>query len=125
MKTYWKVILVVVALVIFGILTLTIFRSDFRKKIKQMLDLAEKNHQEQLQVIEHERKKKEELDKKTVLIYQNAKNKLLQQHSEQKTKLFKSEESKLKKMVKQYSQDPDELTKQIAQEFGLEYVQPK
>lgn len=90
-----------------------------------MLDLAEKNHQEQLQVIEHERKKKEELDKKTVLIYQNAKNKLLQQHSEQKTKLFKSEESKLKKMVKQYSQDPDELTKQIAQEFGLEYVQPK
>lgn len=122
-KTYWKPALFVVVLVVIGILTLTIFQSSWRRKIKQIFKTADDSHKEQVRIIEHENKKNKELNEKALKKFLETKTNLNKQLEHSKTQLKKSEEKRLKELVDKYMENPDELTRKIAEEFGLEYVE--
>lgn len=122
-KAYWKPILFVVVLVVIGILTLAIFQGFWRKKIKQILKTADDSYKEQVRIIEHENKKNKELNEKAFKKFLETKTNLNKQLEHSKTQLRKSEEKRLKELVDKYMENPDELTRKIAEEFGLEYVE--
>jgi len=122
-KNHYKAILVVFFLVFLGVLTFTIFNKSYIKKIKKILDISAESHKEQISIIEHENKKKQAKEKKIRQKYSLIKKQINKQYLKEKKHIIQKDDKNLMKIIKKYVDEPDKLTKEIAEEYKIEYME--
>ena len=115
LKSYWYIpILIIVALV---------FRSK-TNKVEEIIKAADDSHKKQLDAIEvaelNKKKEKEWIDKE----YDNAIKKIEEKYSKENKTLDKKEKKFVKSVIKEWTDDPDQMAERITLEFGFEY-EPK
>ena len=115
LKSYWYIpVLIIVALV---------FRSK-ENKIDEIIKAADDSHKKQLDAIEvaelNKKKEKEWIDKE----YDNAIKKIEEKYSKENKTLDKKEKKFVKSVIKEWTDDPDQMAERITLEFGFEY-EPK
>jgi len=115
LKSYWYIpVLIIVALV---------FRSK-ENKIEEIIKAADDSHKKQLDAIEvaelNKKKEKEWIDKE----YDNAIKKIEEKYSKENKTLDKKEKKFVKSVIKEWTDDPDQMAERITLEFGFEY-EPK
>jgi aspartyl/asparaginyl-tRNA synthetase len=115
LKSYWYIpVLIIVALV---------FRSK-ESKIDEIIKAADDSHKKQLDAIEvaelNKKKEKEWIDKE----YDNAIKKIEEKYSKENKTLDKKEKKFVKSVIKEWTDDPDQMAERITLEFGFEY-EPK
>jgi len=115
LKSYWYVpVLIIVALV---------FRSK-TNKVEEIIKAADDSHKKQLDAIEvaeiNKKKEKEWIDKE----YDNAIKKIEEKYSKENKTLDKKEKKFVKSVIKEWTDDPDQMAERITLEFGFEY-EPK
>ena len=115
LKSYWYVpVLLIVALV---------FRSR-TNKVEEIIKAADDSHKKQLDAIEvaelNKKKEKEWIDKE----YDNAIKKIEEKYSKENKTLDKKEKKFVKSVIKEWTDDPDQMAERITLEFGFEY-EPK
>ena len=115
LKSYWYIpVLIIVALV---------FRSK-ASKIEGIIKAADDSHKKQLDAIEvaelNKKKEKEWIDKE----YDNAIKKIEEKYSKENKTLDKKEKKFVKSVIKEWTDDPDQMAERITLEFGFEY-EPK
>jgi hypothetical protein len=115
LKSYWYIpVLIIVALV---------FRSK-TNKVEEIIKAADDSHKKQLDAIEvaeiNKKKEKEWIDKE----YDNAIKKIEEKYSKENKTLDKKEKKFVKSVIKEWTDDPDQMAERITLEFGFEY-EPK
>ena len=115
LKSYWYIpVLIIVALV---------FRSK-TNKVEEIIKAADDSHKKQLSAIEaaeiNKKKEKEWIDKE----YDNAIKKIEEKYSKENKTLDKKEKRYVKSVIKEWTDDPDQMAERITLEFGFEY-EPK
>lgn len=125
LKIYWKIPAVILAIIFLAIIGGTILKGDSMKKIREMLKEAENSYDEQIKIINHENKKKEVADKKAREDYLKIQTDLDKQYSKKRKEMSKKERKDLEKMVKKYQNDPGALTREIAEKYGIQYIEGK
>ena len=115
LKSYWYIpVLIIVALV---------FRSK-TNKVEEIIKAADDSHKKQLEAIEvaelNKKKEKEWIDKE----YDNAIKKIEEKYSKENKTLDKKEKKFVKSVIKEWTDDPDQMAERITLEFGFEY-EPK
>jgi len=115
LRSYWYIpVLIIVALV---------FRSK-ESKIDEIIKAADDSHKKQLDAIEvaelNKKKEKEWIDKE----YDNAIKKIEEKYSKENKTLDKKEKKFVKSVIKEWTDDPDQMAERITLEFGFEY-EPK
>tara|TARA_R110002051_G_scaffold292306_1_gene357041 strand:+ start:178 stop:576 length:399 start_codon:yes stop_codon:yes gene_type:complete len=115
LKSYWYIpVLIIVALV---------FRSK-TNKVEEIIKAADDSHKKQLDAIEvaetNKKKEKEWIDKE----YDNAIKKIEEKYSKENKILDKKEKKFVKSVIKEWTDDPDQMAERITLEFGFEY-EPK
>jgi len=115
LKSYWYIpVLIIVALV---------FRSK-ASKIEEIIKAADDSHKKQLDAIEvaelNKKKEKEWIDKE----YDNAIKKIEEKYSKENKTLDKKEKKFVKSVIKEWTDDPEQMAERITLKFGFEY-EPK
>jgi hypothetical protein len=115
LKSYWYIpVLIIVALV---------FRSK-TNKVEEIIKAADDSHKKQLDAIEvaelNKKKEKEWIDKE----YDNAIKKIEEKYSKENKTLDKKEKKFVKSVIKEWTDDPEQMAERITLKFGFEY-EPK
>ena len=115
LKSYWYIpVLIIVALV---------FRSK-ESKIDEIIKAADDSHKKQLDAIEvaelNKKKEKEWIDNE----YENAIKKIEEKYSKENKTLDKKEKKFVKSVIKEWTDDPEQMAERITLEFGFDY-EPK
>ena len=115
LKTYWYIpVLIIVAIVL----------KNKSNSVEEILEVARDSHKKQLNAIEvaeiNKKKEKEWIDKE----YDNAIKKIEEKYSKENKILDKKEKKFVKSVIKEWTDDPDQMAERITLEFGFEY-EPK
>lgn len=122
LKTYWKIPLTIVILLIVGLATLSLFKKNGTKDIQKALEIAKDSYEEQIKIIEFENEKEKKISEKITAEYIKVKDEVEKKYNKERKILDKNKEKEIKKLVQQYHENPDELAKQVAKDFGINYV---
>jgi predicted nuclease with TOPRIM domain len=115
LKHYWYVPLIVI-----GIILSTMFMFKNQSAYKLLLQVQE-NYKKQISELQRlwdeEKKKKEELQKQYELTMQLIEMK----YKEDQRVLDMAEKKRVKDLVSKYQDNPEELSKQLAEAYGIKY----
>lgn len=117
LKHNWKVPLIV----LYTIVLWLFFRR--RDKAREVLEARAESYESQIEVINkahtEEIKKRDQVLKQYVDII----SQLEKEYAEKKKDLDKKKKKEVKELVEKYYNKPDDLAREIAEKFGLEYIE--
>jgi flagellar biosynthesis/type III secretory pathway M-ring protein FliF/YscJ len=117
LKHNWKVPLIV----LYTIVLWLFFRR--RDKAREVLEVRAESYEAQIEVINkahtEEIKKRDQVLKQYVDII----SQLEKEYAEKKKDLDKKKKKEVKELVEKYYNKPDDLAREIAEKFGLEYIE--
>jgi biopolymer transport protein ExbB/TolQ len=113
LKTYWYIpVLIIIAVVL----------KTKDNKVEEILNTARDSHKKQIDAIENAEKEKE---KQKIVIekeYNNAIEKIEENYSKSNETMKKEEKKYIKSLVKEWSDDPDQLAERILMKYDFVYV---
>ena len=113
LKTYWYIpVLIIIAVVL----------KTKNNKVEEILNTARDSHKKQIDAIENAEKEKE---KQKIVIekeYNNAIEKIEENYSKSNETMKKEEKKYIKSLVKEWSDDPDQLAERILMKYDFVYV---
>jgi len=121
-KKYFWAILLGIGLLFFYLFFL---ESNTTKKLSDFLLFKREQHEKELEVIKQSEKDKEEKILQKQKIYNETIIKLAGKYNEEKKELSDEKTKYVKKLVDKYADSPEELSRALAEEFGIEYLQPQ
>jgi hypothetical protein len=113
LKTYWYVPVLIIVAIILG---------SKKDKISDILNIANDSHKKQLDAINAAEKEKVESKKKIEEEYENAIKEIETNYEDEKNKLSIKDKKYIKKIVKDWTDDPDQMAERIRVRFGFDYV---
>lgn len=113
LKTYWYVPVLIVVAIILG---------SKRDKIRDILDIAKHSHKKQLNAIEASEKEKREAKKAIEKEYEDTVKQIEAKYEKEKKQLSTKDKKYIKKIVNDWTEDPDQMAERIRIRFGFEYV---
>ena len=113
LKTYWYIpVLIIIAVVL----------KTKDNKVEEILNTARDSHKKQIDAIENAEKEKQ---KQKIVIekeYNNAIEKIEENYSKSNETMKKEEKKYIKSLVKEWSDDPDQLAERILMKYDFVYV---
>jgi len=113
LKTYWYIpVLIIIAVVL----------KTKNNKVEEILNTARDSHKKQIDAIENAEKEKQ---KQKIVIekeYNNAIEKIEENYSKSNETMKKEEKKYIKSLVKEWSDDPDQLAERILMKYDFVYV---
>jgi hypothetical protein len=113
LKTYWYVPVLIIVAIILG---------SKKDKINDILNIANDSHKKQLDAINAADKEKTESKKKIEEEYENAIKEIETNYEDEKKKLSIKDKKYIKKIVKDWTEDPEQMAERIRVRFGFDYV---
>lgn len=113
LKTYWYIpVLIIIAVVL----------KTKNNKVEEILNTARDSHKKQIDAIENAEKEKQ---KQKIVIekeYNNVIEKIEENYSKSNETMKKEEKKYIKSLVKEWSDDPDQLAERILMKYDFVYV---
>lgn len=113
LKTYWYVPALIIVAIILG---------SKKDKINDILNIANDSHKKQLDAINAAEKEKVDSKKKIEEEYENAIKEIETNYEDEKNKLSVKDKKHIKKIVEDWTDDPDQMAERIRIRFGFDYV---
>jgi len=113
LKTYWYIpVLIIVAVVL----------KSKSNRVTEILKIADDSHQKQLKAIEDSEKEKAQKKQQIEKEYNDAVTHIEKVFKDENKNLEERKKKEIKKIVKKYYNNPDEISSRISESFGLIYV---
>jgi aspartyl/asparaginyl-tRNA synthetase len=113
LKTYWYIpVLIIVAIVL----------KSKSKSVEEVLEAARDSHKKQLDAIDNAEKEKQKSRDIINSEYDNAIKKIEEEFTKKNKALDTHQKSYVKAVVKNWSDDPDQMAERISLKFGFHYV---
>ena len=116
LKTYWNVPVLVIIAIILG---------SKKDKIHDILDIAKDSHKKQLDAIEASEKEKIEAKIAVEKEYEDTVKHIETKYEKEKKQLSTKDKKYIKKIVNDWTDDPEQVAERIRIRFGFEYVPKK
>jgi len=114
--------------VVFVFLTVAIFlltTSDGQKRLRQIIRSLQKRREDELYEIQEKQNQKEKEKKDLEKKHEKILEEIGKEYKIGKENAKKEYDKKVKKILKQTKKDPSQLSKRLADEFGLDYKEGK
>ena len=117
LKHYWYA----PAVVLYTIILWFLFRR--REGAQEVLEIRNESYQKQIDAINEAHRK--ELEKRDQILekYGDLSNRLEEKYAEEEEELDNQKKKRLKEIIEKHYNNPDELARLLAEEYGLEYVE--
>lgn len=119
-KNYWYIPVIVI-----GIIVGTIVFREVPQSLLDMLNKRKELHKKELEVIEQVKKEEREKREKALAVYHKTLEQIEEKYEKSKKDLSLRKKNKIKKIIEDTHDDPDELAKQLADQTGFQIVYPK
>jgi len=113
----WQVIALVSVIILFFV-----SKNDFGA-LKKSMEVMTLSYQEQIASMEALHRKELKLREDSIANYEKQLTELTQKHEEAIANLRESHISDIKKFKRDFEEQPEELAKEISQQFGFKYVE--
>ena len=113
LKTYWYIpALIIVAIVL----------KSKSKSVEEILEVARDSHKKQLDAIDNAEKEKKESRQVIEAEYENAVKEIEADYAKKNKALSDRDKKYVKSVIKDWTDDPDQMAERIRMKFGFEYV---
>jgi len=113
LKTYWYIpVLIIVAIVL----------KSKSNSVEEILEVAQDSHKKQLDAIDNAEKEKKESRQVIQAEYENALKEIEAEYAKKNKALSNRDKKYVKSVIKDWTDDPDQMAERIRMKFGFEYV---
>ena len=113
LKTYWYIpVLIIVAIVL----------KTKSKSVEEILEVARDSHKKQLDAIDNAEKEKKQSRQAIEAEYENAIKEIETDYAKKNKALTERDKKYVKSVIKDWTDDPDQMAERIRMKFGFEYV---
>ena len=113
LKTYWYIpVLIIVAIVL----------KSRNNSVEEILEVARDSHKKQLDAIDNAEKEKQKSRQIIDSEYDNAIKKIEEEYAKKNKVLDAHQKNYIKAVIKNWSDDPDQMAERISLKFGFHYV---
>ena len=117
-KKYWQVF----AGLVYALVVWLIFRGE-AKRVREVLEVANKTHAEELEILNATHAKEIRLREEAVAQYEQIIAQIEKDYENKKEQLSDKKREEVKQLVAENSEDPSNLSKLLAERFGVIYVE--
>ena len=116
-KKYWQIF----AGLVYALVVWLIFRGE-AKRVREVLEVANKTHAEELEILNATHAKEIQLREEAVAQYEEIIAQIEKDYENRKEELSDKKREEVKKLVAENSEDPSNLSKLLAERFGISHI---
>ena len=117
-KKYWQVF----AGLVYALVVWLIFRGE-AKRVREVLEVANKTHAEELEILNATHAKEIRLREEAVAQYEQIIAQIEKDYENKKEQLSDKKREEVKQLVAENSEDPSNLSKLLAERFGIVHIE--
>ena len=116
-KKYWQVF----AGLVYALVVWLVFRGE-AKRVREVLEVANKTHAEELEILNATHAKEIQLREEAVAQYEEIIAQIEKDYENKKEELSDKKREEVKQLVAENSEDPSNLSKLLAERFGISHI---
>jgi len=116
-KKYWQVF----AGLVYALVVWLVFRGE-AKRVREVLEVANKTHAEELEILNATHAKEIQLREEAVAQYEQIIAQIEKDYENKKEELSDKKREEVKQLVAENSEDPSNLSKLLAERFGISHI---
>ena len=116
-KKYWQIF----AGLVYALVVWLIFRGE-AKRVREVLEVANKTHAEELEILNATHAKEIQLREEAVAQYEEIIAQIEKDYENRKEELSDKKREEVKQLVAENSEDPSNLSKLLAERFGISHI---
>ena len=116
-KKYWQVF----AGLVYALVVWLVFRGE-AKRVREVLEVANKTHAEELEILNATHAKEIQLREEAVAQYEEIIAQIEKDYKNRKEELSDKKREEVKQLVAENSEDPSNLSKLLAERFGISHI---
>ena len=116
-KKYWQIF----AGLVYALVVWLIFRGE-AKRVREVLEVANKTHAEELEILNATHTKEIQLREEAVAQYEEIIAQIEKDYENKKEELSDKKREEVKQLVAENSEDPSNLSKLLAERFGISHI---
>ena len=116
-KKYWQVF----AGLVYALVVWLVFRGE-AKRVREVLEVANKTHAEELEILNATHAKEIQLREEAVAQYEEIIAQIEKDYENRKEELSDKKREEVKQLVAENSEDPSNLSKLLAERFGISHI---
>ena len=117
-KKYWQVF----AGLAYALVVWLVFRGE-AKRVREVLEVANKTHAEELEILNATHAKEIQLREEAVAQYEEIIAQIEKDYENKKEELSDKKREEVKQLVAENSEDPSNLSKLLAERFGISHIE--
>ena len=116
-KKYWQIF----AGLVYALVVWLVFRGE-AKRVREVLEVANKTHAEELEILNATHAKEIQLREEAVAQYEEIIAQIEKDYENKKEELSDKKREEVKQLVAENSEDPSNLSKLLAERFGISHI---
>ena len=116
-KKYWQIF----AGLVYALVVWLVFRGE-AKRVREVLEVANKTHAEELEILNATHAKEIQLREEAVAQYEEIIAQIEKDYKNRKEELSDKKREEVKQLVAENSEDPSNLSKLLAERFGISHI---
>jgi F0F1-type ATP synthase membrane subunit b/b' len=116
-KKYWQIF----AGLVYALVVWLVFRGEARR-VREVLEVANKTHAEELEILNATHAKEIQLREEAVAQYEEIIAQIEKDYENRKEELSDKKREEVKQLVAENSEDPSNLSKLLAERFGISHI---